>query len=117
MLKLVFLITVLQSLLGSLVGSGLQVIDTFRYRKILFGSRFVDGEETSGFCEFRVASNFEMVEFFHFSIVIVVESEDFFHELFIWLIKCLTIFFNIQNSLGLGFYFVNIGVVNFRNCE
>ena len=117
MLKLVFLITVLQSLLGSLVGSGLQVRNTFCYRKIFFLTGFLDCEETSSFGKFRVASNFEMVEFFHFSIVVVVESEDFLHEFLVWLVECLTIFFNIQNSLGLRFYFVNIGVVNLRNGE
>ena len=117
MLKLVFLITVLQSLLGCLVGSGLQVINAFGNRKILFLTTLLNCEEASSFSKFWMAPHFKMIELFHFSIVVIVEPENFFHELLVWLIKCLPVFFNIENSLRFGFNFVNISVVNFRNGE
>lgn len=64
-----------------------------------------------------MASNLKMIEVFHLSIVIIVKSKDFFHEVLVWFVKCFTIFFDVQNCSGFRFNLVDISVINISNSE
>jgi len=64
-----------------------------------------------------MASNLKMIEVFHLSIVIIVKSKNFLHEVFVWFVQGFTVFFDVQNCSRFRFHFVNISVINISNGE
>ena len=64
-----------------------------------------------------MASNLKMIEIFHLSIVIIVKSKNFFHEVLVWCVQGFTVFFDVQNCSRFRFNFVNISVINISNGE